>query len=103
MATSLVIVKCIETYRDSIARSANAPPHPPCHVMQLRLISRKTIDLMTADALPPDVKMGADMFRFEALEPSGRMGQGFGLGFADVVRSLLLNRGSRALGNAVDP
>lgn len=58
----------------------------------VRLISRKTIDLMTADALPPDVKMGADMFRFEALEPSGRMGQGFGLGFAvrnDVGRNPL--------------
>ena len=48
----------------------------------VRLISRKTIDLMTADALPPDVRMGADMWRFEALEPSARMGQGFGLGFA---------------------
>jgi CubicO group peptidase (beta-lactamase class C family) len=48
----------------------------------VRLISRKSIDLMTADALPPDVKMGADMWRFEALEPSARMGQGFGLGFA---------------------
>ncbi|SEP48918.1 CubicO group peptidase, beta-lactamase class C family [Rhodospirillales bacterium URHD0017] len=48
----------------------------------VRLISRKSIDLMTADALPPDIKMGADMWRFEALEPSGRMGQGFGLGFA---------------------
>ena len=48
----------------------------------VRLISRKTIDLMTADALPPDVKMGEDMWRFEALEPSARMGQGFGLGFA---------------------
>ena len=48
----------------------------------VRLISRKTIDLMTADALPPDVKMGADMWRFEAMEPSARMGQGFGLGFA---------------------
>lgn len=48
----------------------------------VRLVSRKTIDLMTADALPPDIKMGADMFRFEALEPSSRMGQGFGLGFA---------------------
>lgn len=52
----------------------------------VRLVSRKTIDLMTADALPPDIKMGADMFRFEALEPSARMGQGFGLGFA--VRSV---------------
>jgi CubicO group peptidase (beta-lactamase class C family) len=48
----------------------------------VRLISRKTIDLMTADALPPDVKMGEDAWRFEAFEPSARMGQGFGLGFA---------------------
>lgn len=48
----------------------------------VRLISRKTIDLMTADHLPPDIVMGADMWRFEALEPSARMGQGFGLGFA---------------------
>jgi CubicO group peptidase (beta-lactamase class C family) len=58
----------------------------------VRLISRKSIDLMTADALPPDVQMGADMWRFEALEPSGRMGQGFGLGFAvrtDVGRNPL--------------
>ena len=58
----------------------------------VRLISRKSIDLMTADALPPDVKMGADMWRFEALEPSARMGQGFGLGFAirtDVGRNPL--------------
>ena len=47
-----------------------------------RLISRKTIDLMTADHLNPDIKMGEDMWRFEALEPSARMGQGFGLGFA---------------------
>jgi CubicO group peptidase (beta-lactamase class C family) len=47
-----------------------------------RIISRKTIDLMTADHLNPDIRMGADMYRFEALEPSQRMGQGFGLGFA---------------------
>jgi CubicO group peptidase (beta-lactamase class C family) len=47
-----------------------------------RIISRKTIDLMTADHLPPDIIMGDDMWRFEALEPSARMGQGFGLGFA---------------------
>jgi CubicO group peptidase (beta-lactamase class C family) len=47
-----------------------------------RIISRKTIDLMTADHLAPDIKMGDDMWRFEALEPSARMGQGFGLGFA---------------------
>jgi CubicO group peptidase (beta-lactamase class C family) len=48
----------------------------------VRLVSRKTIDLMTADHLPPDIVMGEDMWRFEALEPSARMGQGFGLGFA---------------------
>jgi CubicO group peptidase (beta-lactamase class C family) len=47
-----------------------------------RIISRKTIDLMTADHLPPDIVMGDDMYRFEAFEPSQRMGQGFGLGFA---------------------
>jgi CubicO group peptidase (beta-lactamase class C family) len=47
-----------------------------------RIISRKTIDLMTADHLPPDIVMGDDMYRFEAFEPSKRMGQGFGLGFA---------------------
>ena len=48
----------------------------------VRLLSRKSIDLMTADALPPDIRMGEGMWRFEALEPSARMGQGFGLGFA---------------------
>ena len=48
----------------------------------VRVISRKTIDLMTADHLPPDIVMGEDMWRLEAFEPSGRMGQGFGLGFA---------------------
>ncbi|HTR83413.1 MAG TPA: serine hydrolase domain-containing protein [Reyranella sp.] len=48
----------------------------------VRIISRKTIDLMTADHLPPGVIMGDDMYRFQALEPSARMGQGFGLGFA---------------------
>ena len=48
----------------------------------VRLLSRKSIDLMTADHLPPDIKMGGDMWRFEAFEPSPRLGQGFGLGFA---------------------
>ncbi len=48
----------------------------------VRLISRKTIDLMTADHLSPDIKMGVDMGRFGTMEPSKRMGQGFGLGFA---------------------
>ncbi len=47
-----------------------------------RLISRKTIDLMTANHLPPDIQMGADMWAFQALEPSPAKGQGFGLGFA---------------------
>ena len=32
--------------------------------------------------LPPDVKMGADAWRMGPMEPSPRMGQGFGLGFA---------------------
>jgi CubicO group peptidase (beta-lactamase class C family) len=48
----------------------------------VRLISRKSIDMMTANALPPDIKMGADMGLLGAMEPSARMGQGFGLGFA---------------------
>jgi CubicO group peptidase (beta-lactamase class C family) len=47
-----------------------------------RLIARKTIDLMTADSLPPDVQMGDDMWHLEDMEPSAAMGQGFGLGFA---------------------
>jgi CubicO group peptidase (beta-lactamase class C family) len=47
-----------------------------------RILSRKTIDLMTADHLSAGIAMGDDMWRFEALEPSPRMGQGFGLGFA---------------------
>ncbi len=47
-----------------------------------RLISRKTIDLMTANNLPPDIKMGDDMWRLEEMEPTAAMGQGFGLGFA---------------------
>ena len=45
----------------------------------VRLLSRKSIELMTVDHLPPDIQMGEDMYRFEALEPSARMGQGFGL------------------------
>lgn len=48
----------------------------------VRLLSRKTVELMTADHLPPGTQMGADMVRFEALQPSPEMGQGFGLGFA---------------------
>jgi len=48
----------------------------------VRLVSRKTIELMTADHLPPGTTMGAEMGRFEALVPGPEMGQGFGLGFA---------------------
>ncbi len=49
---------------------------------RVRLVSRKTVELMTSDHLPPGVRMGPDMARFEALEPCAEMGQGFGLGFA---------------------
>lgn len=48
----------------------------------VRLISRKTIDMMTANQLPPDIKMGDDMRNLGTAEPSARLGQGFGLGFA---------------------
>ena len=48
----------------------------------VRLISRKTIDLMTADHLPPDIRMGGGMWQLGVMEPSAHMGQGFGLGFA---------------------
>ena len=48
----------------------------------VRLVSRKTIELMASDHLPPGTMMGPDMARFEALLPSRDVGQGFGLGFA---------------------
>lgn len=48
----------------------------------VRLVSPKTIELMTANHLPPGTPIGPDMVRFEALAPSAEMGQGFGLGFA---------------------
>lgn len=48
----------------------------------VRLVSRKTVELMTANHLPPGTPIGPDMARFEALAPSAAMGQGFGLGFA---------------------
>ncbi|MCC7272421.1 MAG: beta-lactamase family protein [Alphaproteobacteria bacterium] len=48
----------------------------------VRLLSRKTVELMTSDHLPPGTAMGPDMARFEALLPGPAMGQGFGLGFA---------------------
>ena len=48
----------------------------------VRLVSRKTVELMTSNHLPPGTPIGPDMARFEALAPSAEMGQGFGLGFA---------------------
>lgn len=48
----------------------------------VRLVSPKTIELMTSNHLPPGTVMGPEMKRFEALTPSAEMGQGFGLGFA---------------------
>lgn len=48
----------------------------------VRLVSPKTVELMTANHLPPGTPIGPDMVRFEALAPSAEMGQGFGLGFA---------------------
>jgi CubicO group peptidase (beta-lactamase class C family) len=49
----------------------------------VRLVSRKTVELMTMDHVPPGTKIGPDMpAPFGALLPSPEMGQGFGLGFA---------------------
>ena len=49
----------------------------------VRLVSRKTVELMTMDHVPPGTKIGPDMPpAFGALLPSPEMGQGFGLGFA---------------------
>ncbi len=48
-----------------------------------RLVSRKTVELMTSDHLPPGTPLGAAMPAvFGPLAPSPEMGQGFGLGFA---------------------
>lgn len=49
----------------------------------VRLVSRKTIELMTANHLPAGTRYGGDTgTRFAALAPTPEMGQGFGLGFA---------------------
>ena len=53
----------------------------------VRLVSRKTIELMTSNHLPPGIVAGADMARLEALLPLPEMGQGFGLGFAVRIAS----------------
>lgn len=48
-----------------------------------RLVSRKTIELMTANHLPPGIQFGPGNYdRLGAMLPSPEMGQGFGLGFA---------------------
>ena len=48
----------------------------------VRLVSRKTVELMTTNHLPASVRMGPDMTYFGAQLPSPEVGQGFGLGFA---------------------
>lgn len=48
----------------------------------VRLVSRKTVALMTANHLPAGVRMGPDMAYFGAQLPSPDVGQGFGLGFS---------------------
>ncbi len=48
----------------------------------VRIVSRKTVALMTSDHLPPDVAFGADTHpHFEESSPMPEFGQGFGLGF----------------------
>jgi CubicO group peptidase (beta-lactamase class C family) len=48
----------------------------------VRIVSRKTIALMTSDHLPPHVKFGANTrAMFEESAPMAEFGQGFGLGF----------------------
>jgi CubicO group peptidase (beta-lactamase class C family) len=47
-----------------------------------RLVSRKTVELMTSNHLPADVQFGADMSFFGSSRPSPDNGYGFGLGFA---------------------
>ena len=49
----------------------------------VRLVSRKTVELMTSDHLPPGTQFGAATLPvFGPLSPTPEMGQGFGLGFA---------------------
>ena len=60
----------------------------------VRLLSPKTIAVMTSDQLPPGIRRSG----FEDLAPTQEMGQSFGLGFAvrtDVGRNPL----SGAVGN----
>ena len=49
----------------------------------VRILGRKTVELMTANHLPPGTQYSADvLLRFGGLAPSPVVGQGFGLGFA---------------------
>ena len=48
----------------------------------VRLVSRKTVELMASDHLPPGTAMGPEMNFFGSHLPSADMGQSFGLGFA---------------------
>ncbi len=49
----------------------------------VRIASRKTVQLMTQDHLPPGVRYAPGLFgRFGGLAPSAEFGTGFGLGFA---------------------
>jgi CubicO group peptidase (beta-lactamase class C family) len=50
------------------------------HLDGVRLVSRKTIEFMTADHLVPGTPV-SDPLRWGPLAPSPEMGQGFGLGF----------------------
>lgn len=48
----------------------------------VRLLSPKTVSLMTSDALPPDAGCGRNTGWLAAIAPTAAMGQGFGLGVA---------------------
>lgn len=48
----------------------------------VRLMSRKTLELMTSNHLPPALRFGEDMSFFGTSLPSPEFGCGFGLGFA---------------------
>lgn len=49
----------------------------------VRILGRKSVELMTADSLPPGTQYSADIYkRFGGLAPTPAVGMGFGLGFA---------------------
>lgn len=48
----------------------------------VRLVSRKTLELMTSNHLPASTRFGAEMSFFGSSLPSPEYGYGFGLGFA---------------------